>query len=71
MPETTILGPVKYESHIDSHRLIANDHTCTICKEPIGLDRSYLFWFKGNTFAPKDFRRAHEKCFDEKYGTGV
>lgn len=69
MSETTILGPVKYESSNDSHRLVANDSACTICKEPIGLDRSYVFWFKGgNTLAPKDLRRAHEKCFDEKYG---
>ena len=68
MAETVILGPVKYESLIDSHRLVANDYTCTICKQPVGLDRLYVFWFKGNTYAPKDLRRAHETCFNRVYG---
>lgn len=68
MPEIIILGPVKYESFNDSHVKIACDYSCTICKEPVGLNRPYVFWFKGNTYAPKDLRRAHEKCFDDKYG---
>ncbi len=60
MPE--IFGPVMCRSTHDSEVKLAESFICHLCKLPIGVDTPYLFW------ETKDFRRAHENCFNAKYG---
>jgi hypothetical protein len=65
MTDAMLYGPCMYRSTCDSEVKIADDHNCIRCKQPVGTDRPYHFWFRGSTVNPEDMRYAHVDCYEK------
>jgi hypothetical protein len=65
MTEVSLYGPFSYRSTHNSESKLADDHTCVLCKQSIGIDRPYSFWFKDDSLKPKNMRYVHENCYQK------